>query len=152
MTAKFQKTFADLHMAIAALGGAQLFTVTVLDRKSQVCRRAYSSHPLDYPVSGTKPMTDDGWSRHCIDGLQTFVANRTAEFSPYFPDHAQINRLGCHSAMNVPVIGGGLVRGTVNLLDVEGHFTPDRVRAVEALIVARQADLLDAMAAVPMTD
>ena len=142
MTADFQKTFAELHMAIAAHGGARLFTVTVLDRKAQVCRRAYTSHPLDYPVSGTKPMTDDGWSRQCIDGLQTFVANRTAEFSPYFPDHAQINRLGCHSAVNVPVIGGGLVRGTVNLLDVEGHFTPNRVRTVEALIVARQADLL----------
>lgn len=152
MSADFQKTFADLHMAIAALGGARLFTVTVLDRKALVCRRAYTSHPLDYPVSDTKPMTDDGWSRHCIDGLQTFVANRTEEFSPYFPDHAQINQLGCHSAVNVPVIAGGKVRGTVNLLDIEGHFTPDRVRAIEALIVARQADLLAAMAAVPMAE
>lgn len=152
MTADSESTFADLHKAVAALGGARLFTVTVLDRKARVSRRAYTSHPLDYPVSGTKPMTDDGWSRHCVDGLQTFVANRTSEFSPYFPDHAQINGLGCQSAVNVPVIGGGLVRGTVNLLDVEGHFTPDRVRAIEALILARQADLLAAMSAVPMSE
>lgn len=150
MNTESAKIFADLHKSVGALGGARLFTVTVLDPKAGVSRRAYTSHPVDYPVSGTKPMTDDGWSRHCIDGQQTFVANRTADFSPYFFDHALINRLGCHSAVNVPVIGEGLVRGTVNLLDVEGHFTPERVRAIEELIAARQDDLLAAMKLVPM--
>ena len=150
MNASITKVFADLHRAIGPIGGARLFTVTVLDRKAGLSRRAYTSHPVDYPLSGTKPATDDGWSRHCIDGQRTFVANRTADFAPYFFDHALINQLGCHSAVNVPVIGEGLVRGTVNLLDVEGHFTPERVRAIEGLIAERQADLLAAMKLVPM--
>ncbi len=150
MNTESAKTFANLHKAVGAVGGARLFTVTVLDRTAGVSRRAYTSHPVDYPVSGTKPMTDDGWSRHCIDRQQTFVANRTAEFSPFFFDHALINRLGCQSAVNVPVIEAGQVRATVNLLDVEGHFTPERVSVIETLIAERQADLLAALASVPM--
>ncbi len=37
------------------------------------------------------------------------------------------------------------VLGTINALDVEGHFTPDRARRLEALVAARRPALLAAM-------
>jgi GAF domain-containing protein len=144
--------FAALHGAAKADCGARLFTVTVLDRAAGVARRAYSSHPDDYPVTGTKPMTDTPWTEQVIHRGEPFVANETAGFSPYFSDHALINALGCEAAMNIPLSENGHVVGTINILDAQGHFTPERVAALTALVEEHRAELLTAFAAVPMED
>lgn len=136
--------FADLHAEARKISTAKLFTVTVLDPAAGVSRRAYTSHPKDYPVSGTKPMVGNGWSEKVIGRHETFVANTTAGFSPYFPDHPLINALGCQSAINIPVARDGQVFGTVNILDVENHFTPERVTALTALVQSRRDVLLAA--------
>lgn len=142
------EVFADLHRA----AGGRLFTVTVQDNAAGLARRAYSSHPADYPLSVPKPVQDDGWSRQVLGEGRAFVANTTAEFAPWFFDHARINALGCHSAANFPVIAGGEVLGTVNILDVEGYFTAERVAALEALIAARLPEIAAAMRAVAARD
>jgi hypothetical protein len=138
--------YAELHRAVAAAGGATLFTVTALDRTAGLARRTYTSHPDAYPVTGTKPMSDDGWSRQVIGEGRSFVANTTAEFAVWFPDHALINTLGCEAALNIPVKDGRVVVATVNLLDRRGHYTPDRVAAMEVLVRDRTPALLAALA------
>jgi len=145
------ETFRALHRAADADCGARLFTITVFDRGAGLTRRAYTSHPVEYPVSGTKPMRSDAWTRQVIDGQRSFVANTTAEFASYFADHAQINALGCASAMNIPVADGTEVVGTVNILDVEDHFDPARVAALEALIGERREEIAAAMEAARRT-
>lgn len=132
--------FAKLHAA----SGAKLFTITLLDRDAGVAWRAYTSHPEDYPVTGTKPMIENGWAAQVLGRGETFVANDTAGFAKYFSDHAVINALGCEAAVNLPVSDGDLVQGTVNILDVAGHFTPTRVAELEALIAEARSDLLNA--------
>lgn len=142
--------FAALHRATAAAGGARLFTVTALDRRAGLARRVWSSHPVEYPVSGVKPLRHDAWSAQVIERGETFVANATPAFAPYFPDHALINALGCGAALNIPVPDGTLVVGTVNLLDVEGHFTSARVARFEALMMLHRSALVAALARVAM--
>jgi GAF domain-containing protein len=142
--------FAELHRAAQAACGARLFTATVIDRARGLARRAYSSHPDAYPVSGTKPMTANPWSAVVIDAGQPFVANTTAGFADYFPDHALINALGCAAALNIPVADAGTVVGTVNILDVEGHFTPERVATLTDLVQRHRTALVAAMAAMPL--
>jgi Xaa-Pro aminopeptidase len=142
--------FAALHQAARAATGARLFTVMVLDRDAGLARRAYSSHPADYPASGAKPMRSDRWSAQVIDAGRSFVANTTAEFADVFPDHALINALGCAAALNIPVSDGTRIVGTVNILDAEGHFTPGTVARLEALVADHRPALLAAMARVPM--
>lgn len=149
MTSEAQGLFTTLHQTLSDAVSIRLFTVTALDRPASVSRRVYTSHPVEYPVTGTKPMTSDDWSKHVIEGKQTFVANRTADFAPYFGDHALINSLGCHSAVNIPVIDAGLVVATVNLLDVENHFTPDRVARLKALVAERTPEILAALRSSP---
>lgn len=146
------ETFAALHRAAQDACGARLFTVTALDRKAGVARRAYSSHPQDYPVTGTKPIGDSSWTAQVVGRAETFVANETAGFSGYFSDHALINALGCEAAMNIPVSEDGQVVGTVNILDRAGHFTPERVATLTGLVAAHRADLLAAFSRVPMED
>ena len=132
--------YDTLYTECAALG-TRLFTISTLDLAANVARRAFSSHPAEYPVSGTKPLTRDGWYDHCIAGQQTFVANTTPEFAKYFFDHALITSMGLGSCINVPVVSQGQVPGTVNLLAEEHHFTPERLAAYHALI-ARHHDAL----------
>ncbi len=149
LSAADEQTYATLHAACAALG-TRLFTVTVMDAAEELARRAYTSHPVEYPVSGTKPVTRDGWYEVCIDGRQTFVANTTPEFARYFFDHALITSLGLGSCINVPIFANdgpvpGRVLGTVNLLAEEGHFTAEKLAAYDALIARDRAALLTAM-------
>jgi GAF domain-containing protein len=142
--------FLALHRAADEAHGARLFTVTVLDRAAGVARRAYSSHPEEYPVTGTKPLTPTPWADQVIGRGESFVANETAGFAPFFADHALINALGCEAAMNIPVSDGAQVVGTVNILDLAGHFTPERAEALEALVRDHRDALLAAFAEVPM--
>jgi hypothetical protein len=135
-------SFADLHARCAALG-TRLFTVTSIDNDAGVARRIYTSHPVEYPVSGTKPLTQDGWHDHTVVGRQTFVANTPPEFAKYFFDHALITSLGLGSCINVPVADGTEVLGTVNILAEAGHFTPERLAEYEALV----AEALPALSA-----
>jgi GAF domain len=129
--------FADLHTRCAAVG-TRLFTVTALEEAAGLARRVYTSHPVEYPVSGTKPLTKDGWHEATILGRQTFVANTPPEFAKYFFDHELIVSLGLGSCINIPVHDGGPVLGTVNLLAEAGHFTLDRVEAYQTLVDAVQ--------------
>ncbi len=133
--------FSALHRAADTACGARLFTVTVLDRKAGLARRAYSSHPLEYPVTGTKPMGSNDWTEQVLERGGTFVANQTAEFAPYFSDHALINELGCEAAVNIPVTKEGQVVGTVNILDEAGHFTRARVTLLEQLVADARLEL-----------
>lgn len=136
--------FSDLHARCADLG-TRLFTVTRLDEGAGLFARVFTSHPVEYPVSGTKPMTRDGWYDTTIAGRRTFVANTPPEFAKYFFDHALIASLGLGSCINVPVHDGNQVLGTVNILAEAGHFTPEKLAAYEALVKAEQPALCAAL-------
>lgn len=133
---------SDLHHACAELGTI-LFTVTVLDPERQLVWRSYTSHPVEYPLQGTKPQTRDEWFIQCIEGKQTFVANTPEDFGKHFFDHALITSMGLGSVINVPLSDDqGVVRLTVNLLAGAGHFTPGKVATYLALITAARPALL----------
>jgi hypothetical protein len=136
--------FTDLHTRCAALG-TRLFTVTTVDAAAGLARRLYTSHTVEYPVSGTKPMEKDGWYDMTIAGKRMFVANTPPEFAKYFFDHALIVSLGLGSCINVPVVDGGKVLGTVNILAEAGHFTPEKLAAYEALVAEATPALVEAL-------
>lgn len=134
--------YADLHHACAALGTV-LFTITVLDPTRDLCWRAYTSHPVEYPTQGTKPLTHDAWHDQVIIRRETFVANTPEAFEKVFFDHALITSLGLGSATNIPVAdASGTVLATVNLLAEPQHFTPAKLAAYQALVAGHHQSLL----------
>ena len=137
-------TFSDLHAACAALG-TRLFTVTALEEAAALHRRVYTSHPRDYPLQGTKPLDRDAWYAACVAARRPFVANTPAEFADHFFDHALIVSLGLGSCANLPVVAGGIVHGTVNLLAEAEHFTPERLAAYQALVTRDEAAIAAAL-------
>ena len=134
-----------LHCACADLGTI-LFTVSHLDPAAGLVWRAYTSHPVEYPLQGTKPLTRDAWYDACIGAQKTFVANTPEGFSAHFFDHALITSMGLGSVINIPLADdAGVVRLTVNLLAGPGHFTPDLVAVYEALVTAARLALIAAL-------
>jgi hypothetical protein len=134
--------YADLHHACADLGTI-LFTITVLDPARDLCWRAYTSHPVEYPAQGTKPLTHDAWHTQVITRRETFVANTPAAFEKVFFDHALITSLCLGSAVNIPVAdASGAVLATVNLLAETGHFTAERLAAYQSLVSDHHAALM----------
>lgn len=125
--------FAALDALVQHTIGARLFTLMEIDHKRGVARRNYSNMPEAYPTSGEKPIEPNAWTAQVQDRHESFVANSIDEIAAVFPDYELIQSLGCESCLNLPVVVGGHVLGTLNCLDVAGHFTPQRLAAAETL-------------------
>ncbi len=138
--------WAALDALAQGVVGARLFTVTMVDTDAEVARRLYTNMPEAYPVSGTKPMNPDVWHRQVIVERQMFVMNTLEAIAGHFADWELIGSLGCRSCVNMPVVVGGKVLGTVNMLDVENHFTPERVALIAHLQIPAIAAFLTAKA------
>lgn len=141
--------YADLHRDCAALGTI-LFTVTLHDPAAALVRRAYSSAEDAYPVTGTKPLGHDDFTDQVLGRGEVFVAARVEDFPQVFPDADLIAKLGCRSCVNLPIVKGAEVLGTVNLLAGEDHFTPERIRSYMALLAQHREALLAEIAARPL--
>ncbi len=113
--------------------GVKLFTLMTFDRASGLARRCYSNMPDAYPTSGTKTVDSDRWSNRVLDGQRNFVANNIEAIADVFDDHELIRSLGCESVLNVPIVVGGNVLGTINMLHEAGFYTPQRETAAEIL-------------------
>jgi GAF domain-containing protein len=125
--------FLALQTIVREEVGAKLFTLMTFDGRTGLSRRVHSSHPREYPVSGSKPLSVGVWSRTVIDERRTFIANTIEAIAEVFPDHELIHSLGCGSVVNLPVVFSGEVIGAANALDAPGHYTPERVETIERL-------------------
>lgn len=126
--------FAALQKLTEDTVGTKLFTFMTVDMAAELARRAYSSDPVNYPASGTKPIRYDSWFDIVHKDRQYFVANTIAEIAKVFPDYELIDSLGCQSVVNMPVVIGGELIGTVNMLDVDGYYTPERVQVIRDVL------------------
>ena len=128
-----EAAFAALWQLTRDVVGVKLFTVMTHDGRKGLASRIFSNMPDAYPVSGTKPANPTDWSRQVIEKKQTFVANDIEGIKAVFDDHELIKSLGCESVINVPIVVGGEVLGTINCLHEAGFYTSDKVEAAEAL-------------------
>lgn len=126
---------AALHRLAVATVGAKLFTMTADNPKGGYVRRVYSSDETAYPVLGTKPIVFDENYRKMTEERFVYVVNSVEAMRADFPDLDLIVSLGCGSAINMPIVAGSEMLGSVNLLDAEGFYTPERVEAAKQLVV-----------------
>ena len=128
-----QTTFFALERLVADTIGVKLFTVMEIDFTREVASRIYSNDTKSYPIFGEKPFPSNNWTEAVFERHKTFVANSINEIAKVFPDHELIQSIGCGSCLNLPIVINGRIIGTLNCLDVEGHYTPARVMAAEQL-------------------
>ncbi|MGV8833784.1 MAG: GAF domain-containing protein [Devosia sp.] len=128
------EAFAALQTLTEATVGTRLFTYMTVDMQAELARRAYTSDPKNYPTSGTKPIHYDSWFDIVHKERRYFVANTIADIAKVFPDYELIDSLGCQSVVNMPVVIGDELVGTVNMLDVDGYYTPERVQMIHDVL------------------
>ncbi|MEM0906569.1 MAG: GAF domain-containing protein [Pseudomonadota bacterium] len=128
-----EATYAALCALTDALIGVKLFTLLTFDSETQLARRFYSNQPEAYPVGGTKPVPSNHWVDEVLRQGKTFVAPDAKAIADVFPDYALIQSLGCESCINIPVLVGGQVLGTLNCLHEAHHYTDGKIKASEAL-------------------
>jgi hypothetical protein len=124
--------FDALHALTRATVDVRLFTIMTVDVDRMLARRAYTSDPANYPCSGTKPVQMNGWFDVVHTRREMFVANTLAEIAQVFPDHELIGSLGCGSVVNLPIVLGGQLAATMNILHREHHYTPARTALIAA--------------------
>lgn len=129
-----EAAYLALEELVRATVGAKLFTVMTVDMEHDLSRRAYTSDPVNYPTSGTKPINYGPWFDTVHTQKAYFIANTIEDIAKVLFDHELINELGCQSIVNMPVIIGGTLIAVVNMLDVAGHFTPERVQLIRDVI------------------
>ncbi|KFL31577.1 hypothetical protein JP75_08595 [Devosia riboflavina] len=129
-----EAAFAALQTLTEATVGVKLFTYMTVDMTNELARRAYTSDAVSYPTSGTKPIHYDAWFDIVHKQHAYFVANTIEDIAKVFPDYELINSLGCQSVVNMPVILGGELVGTVNMLHETDFYTSERVAEIKAVL------------------
>jgi hypothetical protein len=127
-------TASDLYPALEqAMGeavGHKLFTCMAIDHGAGEAARLYTNRPDDYPVGGRKPLGRmTGWGEWVLDGCRPWIGRNAKDIAWAFFDHETIASLGCASCLNLPVIDGGRVIGTVNLLHEAGFYDEASIAA-----------------------
>src|SRR5690606_10230768 len=115
--------------------GAKLFTIMLVDMEAKLSRRAYTSDPASYPTPATKPPNYRPWAGILHGKRELFVANTIEDIAQVLFDHELINSLGCQSVVNVPIILKDELVGCMNLLDVAGHYTPERLQTIRDVLL-----------------
>ncbi|HZS85070.1 MAG TPA: GAF domain-containing protein [Stellaceae bacterium] len=114
--------FAALDRAMAATLGHKLFTILLRHPATGESERFYTNRPDAYPVGGRKPLNPTFWSRLVFEERRPYIGRDAAAIRAVFFDHALIHSLGCDAVLNLPVVHGGEVLGTVNLLHEAGWY------------------------------
>ena len=141
--------FKAIDKATAETVGHKLFTLLYVAPNGKRVKRLYTNMPKEYPVGGYKEVKDTPWHQRVVQEKRAWVGYDAKDIEWAFFDHKLILSLGCESAMNVPVVYGGRLLGTMNLLDEAGHYKetdPARCEPFAALLVG---PFLDAIAADP---
>ena len=126
-------TFRALDRALAVAPGHILFTILVHHPGLRQNQRYYSNMPQEYPVGGSKPITDSPWMQRVVFGGQPYIGRTREDIRDVFFDYELIWSLGCESVLNMPVVWAGKVLGTLNLLHRAGYYDEGHLERVRLL-------------------
>ena len=141
--------FEVLGKALADTVGHKLFTLLYVAPSRLRVKRIYTNMPKEYPVGGYKEITGSPWHKHVVEGRKAWVGYNAKDIAWAYFDHELIVSLGCESAMNIPVVYGGRLLGTMNLLDKAGHYEEADAKTLEPFAALMVGPFLDAIAADP---
>lgn len=129
------EVLAELVRLLTDLPGVLDTTLLAVsaDRKS-VSRIATSNQKM-FPCGGGEMLgADDPWVRRIMGEKKPVLADGREGLAHYLTNWEPIEAEGYGASGSFPVVIGGQVMGTVNILAAQGYFTPDRLTMIEALL------------------
>jgi len=130
---EFEASFSAISEQLQGAIGHRLLTASRVGADG-FNERIYSSQASMYPVQGRKPRDQTEWTAMMERG-ECFVANHPDEFGPHFFDLQAIVAQGFGAVVNVPILDGARLLGTLNLLDREGAY---RGPVLDACLAVRE--------------
>lgn len=113
-----------------------LFTAMRFHAGTMEVERLYSTMPDVYPVSGRKPKRRTDWGDKVLIRREVNKGFGEADIAWAFDDHETILGLGLQAVLNMPVVTGDRVLGTINYLRAGPAFTADEVATASACAAA----------------
>lgn len=114
--------FAAVGTAVDRCFGCILFTVLAYRRSEETLHRLYSNRPDINPVGGSKRMGRTAWTDRVLERGEAYIGYTYKDLKAVFADHETLGSIGCGSVLNMPIVWGGIVHGSLNLLDRPGRF------------------------------
>ena len=126
---KNEKNFIEkVRKTLSKEIGFKLFTLTVMHPKKKIVTRIYSSNKKIYPVGGEKKIQKNYFTHITIKEKKSFIGNNKKQIEKYFYDHKVITDLGCESILNQVIVFNNKTIGTMNLLNIKGHFNKEHLK------------------------
>ena len=126
---KNEKNFIEkVRKTLSKEIGFKLFTLTVMHPKKKIVTRIYSSNKKIYPVGGEKRIPKNYFTHITIKEKKSFIGNNKKQIEKYFYDHKVITDLGCESILNQVIVFNNKTIGTMNLLNIKGHFNKEHLK------------------------
>ena len=122
-----------------------LFTVMRFHESTVEVERLYSTLPETYPVRGRKPKRETEWGERVLVDRHVNLGSGEEAIIWAFSDHQTILSLGLTEVLNVPVVRGVRVLGTINVLRKAPAFTEADAtvaQMIAATLAARGAKLV----------
>ena len=135
------QALARIEACREAMFGAGLLTVNLVVGRPHAgnpdfhLQRAWSSHPVDYPVGGGKRKAATPWTEQLLVRGEVFVGEGEGALASVFDDSARIIALGLRSVVNVPLLVAGECRATFNVLGGRGEWHREDVAAIRLLAI-----------------
>ncbi|MBO0345725.1 GAF domain-containing protein [Roseibium sp. CAU 1637] len=100
-----------------------LFTAMRFHEDDMEVERLFSTLSDVYPVSGRKPKRDTEWGEKVLIRREINLGFGPEDITWAFGDHETILELGLQAVLNVPVVRGETVLGTINFLRADKPFS-----------------------------
>ncbi len=113
-----------VNEALLGLPGVRTVTWLATAPDRSVTHRIGTSDPKGFPIGGFDPIDDGAWNRRIFGDRLPVVGDTPAQMAEFIPETDQLVAMGYGATLCAPVVIGGEVRGTVNLLGDAGILTP----------------------------
>ena len=130
-----QQLIALLNTQFLALPGITSVTWLATAPDFSVTHRIGTSDAMDFPIGGFDPINlDDPWCTRIFREKRPVVGNSVAEMAAFIPETDDLVKMGYGATMCSPIVIGGEVRGTVNVLGDAGCLTERVQQGVATLL------------------
>lgn len=121
-----EQVMVALARSVSSRIGFGLFTVLGVDLEHTSLTRWYTSAPEKYRLGESWPMRQSAWQQHIFVQAKAVLCRDLVDLHAFFPDAADIEKLGLGSAISVPLAQGGRTMAVVNLLDTASRYDTPR--------------------------
>ncbi len=122
-----------LNPLLLALPGVRTVTYLAIDLGKKETRRIGTSMGEGFPAGAAEGIPEAWFQGICVE-QRALIGDTPEQMAEFLPETPELVAAGYGSTLCMPIVIGGVSRGTVNLLGDAGIFTPSLLARLDALL------------------